>query len=45
MKPYAFHDTWLGALITLEVAAQFAWLSALAITLRSLATQQRTVRH
>jgi hypothetical protein len=29
------HDTWLGALITLEVAAQFAWLAAVAIAMRS----------
>ncbi len=39
MKSNAMHDTWLGALITFEVAAQFAWLSAIAITLRALALQ------
>lgn len=40
MKPYAMQDTWLGALIMLEVAAQFAMLSAVAIALQALAPQQ-----
>jgi hypothetical protein len=40
MKPYLMHDTWLGALITLEVAAQFAMLSAVAIAWRTFAPQR-----
>ena len=40
MKPFAMHNAWLGTLITLEVAAQFAWLSAIAIALRSLEVER-----
>jgi hypothetical protein len=44
MKSFPLHDTWLGALITLEVAAQFAMLSAVAIAFRAL-TPQPPERH
>ena len=44
MKPYPMHDTWLGALITFEVATQFAWMSAIAIALRALALQSQPRR-
>ena len=40
MKPLVMHQTWLGTMITLEVAAQFAWLAAIAIALRTLDEQR-----
>jgi hypothetical protein len=43
MKAFAIQEAVLGTLITLQVAAYFAWLSAFAIALRSLALQ-RVVR-
>lgn len=40
MNQLPLQNTWLGALITLEVAAQFAWLSAMAIALRAMTPRQ-----
>jgi hypothetical protein len=44
MKPFLMQETWLGTLITMEVAAQFAWLSLIAIALRSAAPQRKQRR-
>jgi hypothetical protein len=44
MTPLGFHDTWLGSAITLEVAAQFALLSAIAMAVGSMTATAGTLR-